>query len=128
MSLGGRFGPVCQGSVLARKVSKDDAELVAVTSEARPLKGPAELPLPLELPPAMFTGPGLLTLADLLPIMTAFVDRGLIMRFMNKALAEWLEKPRREMIGLHLRDVIGADAFSARETMLADALAGERQF
>ena len=76
----------------------------------------------------MFTGPGLLTLADLLPVMTAFVDRGLVMRFMNKALAEWLERPRREMIGLHLREVIGEEAFAAREPMLADALAGGRQF
>ena len=51
------------------------------------------------MPAAMFTGPGLLTLADLLPVMTAFVDRDLVYRFMNKPLADWLGKPRREVIG-----------------------------
>ena len=38
-----------------------------------PLGGASDLPLPLEIPPAMFTGPGLLQLADLLPVMTAFL-------------------------------------------------------
>src|SRR5215211_6517116 len=128
MSRASDSGRSCQGSVLARKIGKADAELAHEASEPRPLKTSAELPLPLELPPAMFTGPGLLTLADLLPVMTAFVDRGLVMRFMNKALAEWLGRPRREMIGLHLREVIGEEAFAAREPMLADALTGERQF
>jgi len=32
----------------------------------------AELPLPLDLPSTMFSGPGLLQLADLLPVMTAY--------------------------------------------------------
>ena len=36
-----------------------------------PLTPNADLPLPLDLPPAMFSGPGLLALADLLPVMTA---------------------------------------------------------
>ena len=34
-------------------------------------------PFPLELPAAMFSGPGLLALADLLPVMTAYLDRDL---------------------------------------------------
>ena len=85
-------------------------------------------PLPIELPPEMFSGPGLLTLADLLPVMTAFVDRDLIYRFMNKPLAEWFERPRREMIGRHMREVIGGKAFAERRPMLEAALKGERVF
>ena len=54
------------------------------------------MPFPIELPSAMFSGPGLLTLADMLPVMAAFVDKDLSYRFMNKPLAEWLERPRRE--------------------------------
>jgi len=87
----------------------------------------ADLPLPLDLPAAMFTGPGLLALADLVPVMTAFVDRGLRYRFMNKAFAEWLERPRRDMIGKHVREVLGEAAFAEREPMLRAALAGERK-
>ena len=87
----------------------------------------ADLPLPLDLPSAMFTGPGLLTLADLIPVMTAFVDRHLRYRFMNKPLAEWFERPRREMIGKHMREVLGEAAFADREEMLRAALAGERK-
>ena len=110
------------GGVLARK-AKD------VLSQPAPAPTASDaLTVPLELPAAMFTGPGLLTLADLVPVMTAFVDRGLRYRFMNKALAEWLDRPRREMIGEHMRDVIGAKAFAEREPMLEVALAGERQF
>ena len=47
---------------------------------------------------------------------------------MNKPLAEWLERPRREMIGRHMREVIGEKAFAEREELLASALAGERKF
>ena len=89
---------------------------------------PDAVPLPLDLPPAMFTGPGLLQLADLIPVMTAYVDKDLRYRFMNKPLAEWLERPRREMIGLHMREVIGEEAFAEREGIIRAALAGERQY
>jgi PAS domain S-box-containing protein len=87
-----------------------------------------DAPLPLDLPPAMFSGPGLLALADLLPVMTAYVDRELKYRFMNKPLAEWLERSRKDLIGLHMRDVIGERAFAEREPLAQAALAGERKF
>jgi PAS domain S-box-containing protein len=98
----------------------------------RPAKGAAaareadSLPLPIELPAAMFSGPGLLALADLLPVMTAYLDRDLRYRFMNKPLAEWLEQPRKEMIGKTMREVLGDKAFEERRPMIEAALAGER--
>src|SRR4051812_33072252 len=88
----------------------------------------ASAPLPMELPPMMFTGPGLLALADLLPVMTAYVDRELRYRFINKALAEWLGKPRREMIGQTMAEVLGEANFAIRKPMVEAALGGERKF
>src|SRR3954462_4006144 len=75
----------------------------------------APLPLPIELPSAMFTGPGLLALADLLPVMTAYVDRDFVYRFVTRPLAEWLGKPRKAMLGRPMAEVLGAKNFAARE-------------
>jgi len=84
--------------------------------------------VPLQLPAAMFTGPGLLALADLLPVMTAYIDRDRRYRFINKPLAEWLEQPRKSLIGRTMREVIGAKAYDERKPMLDAALKGERVF
>ena len=93
-------------------------------------RGGAEAPPPLalELPAAMFTGPGLLALADLLPVMTAYLDRDFRYRFINKPLAEWLGQPRADMLGRPMAEVVGEEAFAARKPRLEAALAGERQF
>ena len=88
----------------------------------------AEPPLPLDLPPEMFSPLGVLALADLLPVMTAYLDRDLRYRFLNKPLADWLERPRHEILGRTMREIVGETAFKAREPMLATALAGERTF
>jgi PAS domain S-box-containing protein len=76
----------------------------------------------------MFSPTGILTLADLLPVMTAFLDREQRYRFVNKPLAEWLEVPRSEMLGRTMREVVGEKAYASRAPMLAAALQGERQF
>jgi PAS domain S-box-containing protein len=89
---------------------------------------PQDVPLPTELPAAMFSGPGLLTLADLLPVMTAFVDREQRYRFINKPLADWLERPRKELIGRTMSEVVGEKAYADRKPMIEAALKGERQF
>ena len=103
---------------MARKVKQGSDESGA--------KAPA-LDLPIELPSAMFTGPGLLTLADLLPVMTAFLDREERYRFINKALAEWLEQSRRDMIGKTMREVLGDENYAPREALIGAAMAGEPQ-
>ena len=102
----------------------DSAELLLDS----PLTTTADFPLSIDLPPAMFSGPGLLALADLLPVMTAYVDRDHRYRFMNKPLAEWLGRSRREMIGRTMPEVIGKKAYAERQPMLEAALAGERKF
>ena len=87
-----------------------------------------DLPLPLELPPAMFTGPGLMGLADLLPVMTAFVDRSETYRFVNKRYSEWLGRSRREVLGMTMRELLGAKNYDDRKPMIDAAMKGERQF
>ena len=88
----------------------------------------AVLSLPIELPPAMFTGPGLLQLADMLPVLTAFVDRDEVFRFVNRPYAEWLGRPRREVVGMSMRNLLGERNYADRKAMIKPALAGERQF
>jgi PAS domain S-box-containing protein len=70
----------------------------------------------------------MLAIADLLPVMVAYVDRDLTMRFLNKPLAEWLGEPRSALLGKHVRDIIGEEAFEKREALYRAALAGERKF
>src|SRR4051794_39405292 len=93
----------------------------------RARRAPPAPALPIELPAAMFSGPGLLALADMVPVMTAFIDRDQRYRFINKALAEWLEIPRREMLGKTMREVVGAENYAARRPMLEAAMGGERE-
>jgi PAS domain S-box-containing protein len=70
----------------------------------------------------------MLAIADILPVMIAYVDRDLVYRFVNKPLAEWLGRPRKEILGRPIREVIGTQAFEQRTPMYEAALAGERTF
>jgi PAS domain S-box-containing protein len=91
--------------------------------------GPGEeLLLDVPLPKEMFSPLGMLALADLLPVMTVFFDRDLVYRFVNKPYAEWFERPRSEILGRTMGEVIGEGAAATRRPMLDAALAGERQF
>jgi PAS domain S-box-containing protein len=70
----------------------------------------------------------MLAVADIVPVMIAYIDRDLRYRFVNKPLADWFERPRAEILGLSLREMLGEEAYAQRESLLALALAGERQF
>jgi PAS domain S-box-containing protein len=76
----------------------------------------------------MFTGPGLLALADLLPVMTAYLDSEQVLRFLNKPLADYFEQPRSDLLGRHIREVMGEETYAERKPMIEATLAGERQF
>jgi PAS domain S-box-containing protein len=82
----------------------------------------------LQLPPAMFSPLGVLALADVLPVLTAYVDTEQRYRFLNKPLADWFERPRSEILGKTLREVLGEKAYAVRQPLIEAALAGERQF
>ena len=70
----------------------------------------------------------MLAIADILPVMIAYLDRDYVFRFVNKALADWFGRPRRDVLGRTLREVLGEAAFEQRRPMLAAALGGERTF
>jgi PAS domain S-box-containing protein len=69
-----------------------------------------------------------LGIADALPILLCFVDRQERYRFCNRTFAEFMNRSRGEILGRTVREVIGEDAYLARRPMLAEALAGERQW
>jgi PAS domain S-box-containing protein len=70
----------------------------------------------------------ILTVADALPIMIGFVDREERYRFVNQALADWFERPRREILGLTMREMLGEEIYETRRPLIAAAFAGERQW
>jgi len=68
----------------------------------------------------------MLAIADILPVMVGYVDRDLRYGFVNKPLADWLDRPRKQLLGKHISEVIGEAAFAERKELYARALAGER--
>jgi PAS domain S-box-containing protein len=70
----------------------------------------------------------ILGVADALPIMIGFIDREERYRFVNKALADWFERPRKEILGRTMHDMLGERNYAARKPLVAAAFAGERQW
>lgn len=70
----------------------------------------------------------MLGIADALPILIAYLDSNQRYLFLNTALADWFERPRREILGRTMAEVLGAEAYEIRKPMLAAAFAGERQW
>jgi PAS domain S-box-containing protein len=92
--------------------------------------GPLGAPPPL--PGVMADGSidfaGMLAVADIVPVMIGYLDRAQRFRFVNKALADWFERPRGEILGLAMRELVGDEAYAEREPLIAATLAGERQY
>ena len=73
----------------------------------------------------------MLAIADVLPVMigyVAYADGDFVLQFVNKPFAEWLERPRAELIGRRVVDIVGAERLKDREPLYRRALAGERIF
>lgn len=70
----------------------------------------------------------ILAVSDALPIMIGFIDREERYRFVNRALADWFERPRKEILGRTMRDMLGEVNYAARQPLVAAAFAGERQW
>jgi PAS domain S-box-containing protein len=69
----------------------------------------------------------MLAVADILPVMLAYIDTGQRLQFVNKVMADWFELPRVEILGKTLRELIGDEAYAEREPLLAATLGGERR-
>jgi PAS domain S-box-containing protein len=101
-----------------------------------PSGGTADLtrddPASADVPAGMLTGPldfsRILAVADALPIMIGFVDREERYRFVNRALADWFERPRKDIIGRPMSEMLGKEDYRARKPFFAAAFRGERQF
>ncbi|MFG6069539.1 ATP-binding protein [Stenotrophomonas indicatrix] len=63
-------------------------------------------------------------IADAMPVLIAFVDRSLCFRFANKAYENWFELATGEVIGAHVREVIGETVWQQRRPAMEAALAG----
>ena len=66
------------------------------------------------------------TITDNLPALITYIDREEKVTFANGTYREWLGVEPSEALGRHIRDVVGANVYLAREAMIGRALAGER--
>jgi len=67
----------------------------------------------------------LLAIADALPVLISYVDKDQIFRFVNKAYESWFERPRSEIVGRRVADVMTPSMYEARRPYLERALSGE---
>ena len=81
-----------------------------------------------ERPPGRFDFHRMVAIADALPVLIAYLDTGQRYLFVNHALAEWLGRPRKEILGRTMRELLGEETYQSREPMIEAALAGERQW
>ena len=108
--------------------AKIEAKPTQPEGPASPSAEAGAVQLPDHLPREFFTGPGMLALADLLPVMIAYADRDFTYRFLNKSMADWFGKPRSEILGQSMRELLGEKAWEHRQPLLSAVFAGERQF
>lgn len=69
-----------------------------------------------------------LSIADALPMPIALVDGDLRYQFCNRAMADFFEVRRSDMLGRTMSELLGEKAFADRKPMLDAAAAGERQW
>jgi len=71
---------------------------------------------------------GIRAVADTLPVMVAFVDLDCRYGFVNKPMSDWFERPRAEILGKTMSELLGEQAWAQRAPLVAAALKGERKF
>ncbi len=131
-----RFGRISRRMAANSGTGDEGGRTRGVRTEVNggPIKAAADLAtlpfdqLPRGLPAEVFTAPGILALADVLPVMVAFVAPDLTLGFVNQPLADWFEIPRRELVGMKVADIIGKQQVTQRQPIYQRALAGERLF
>ncbi len=65
------------------------------------------------------------TITDALPVLISYLDRDLIYRFANGAYQQWFGRTPDQMVGCHLREVLGEESYAERLPLVERALAGE---
>ena len=64
----------------------------------------------------------MLAIADALPVLIAYLDTNQRYLFVNHALAEWLGRPRKEILGRTMRELLGEETYRSREPMVGQRL------
>jgi len=64
-------------------------------------------------------------ITDSLPVLIAFVDRDLHYRFANRAYEGWFGMAPADVIGRHVREIVGDDGYLMREPDMRRALDGQ---
>jgi PAS domain S-box-containing protein len=70
----------------------------------------------------------ILAVADALPMPIAYLDEEQRYRFINKAFAEFFERPRSSILGLTAKELLGDEVYAIRKPLFDAAYAGERQW
>jgi PAS domain S-box-containing protein len=70
----------------------------------------------------------ILAIADALPMPIAYLDSEQRYRFINKAFAEFFERPRSTILGVTARELLGEEVYAIRKPLLDAAYAGEKQW
>ncbi|MDQ3805555.1 MAG: PAS domain S-box protein [Acidobacteriota bacterium] len=95
------------------------AEVAGLRAELEALRGRPRPPAPL--PPEE----RLRFILDAVPAPVSYVDAELRFRFNNKAYDKWFGRPRDELYGAHIRDLLGEKAYEGVRPFAERALAGE---
>ncbi len=64
-------------------------------------------------------------IADALPVLISYVDSDQVFRFVNRTYEIWFERPRSEILGRRVDEVMNPEMYEARRSNLERALAGE---
>ncbi len=70
----------------------------------------------------------MLAVSDALPMGVAFVDCDRRYLFVNSTLADFFGRPRKELLGRTMDEVLGDDVMDARRPIIEEALRGERRW
>ncbi|MFN8489368.1 MAG: PAS domain S-box protein [Caldilineaceae bacterium] len=65
-------------------------------------------------------------ITDSIPGLISYVDTAQRYRFVNAAYESWFARSRQEIIGAHMREILGAETYQRIETYAQAALAGQQ--
>ena len=65
-------------------------------------------------------------ITDALPVLISYIDSNQIFRFVNKTYETWFNRPRSEIVGRRVDEVMSPEMYAARRSNLERALTGEK--
>jgi PAS domain S-box-containing protein len=65
------------------------------------------------------------TITDAMPVLISFIDRDHVFRFANRFYVDWFGMTPDQVVGRHMRDVVGEANYTERLPLIERALAGE---